>query len=94
MILRIKEVEKCRNGAYGNYRTQRNGQCVITISISKNQEAAEWAATVLHELLHFWVTLLRVKSGHAVSNFKEHRFIYAVEAAVAPLIKKWLRRKK
>lgn len=93
MRIDIKEVKKCRNGAAGNFIMYRAGHARITISRKLNGVIYEYAATVLHELLHLWVTILRLR-GFRVTNIKEHKFIYAVEGVVIGMAKKHLRRKK
>lgn len=90
MLVNIKEVKKCRNGAFGNFLMRGAGYSLITISLKLNDTIAEYAATILHELLHLWVTLLRLK-GFRVTNIKEHRFIYAVERTVLDMAKKHLK---
>lgn len=89
MLVNIKEVKKCRNGAYGNFLMRGAGYALITISMKLNDTVAEYSATILHELLHLWVTLLRLK-GFRVTNVKEHKFIYAVEKIVLIMAKKHL----
>lgn len=95
MLVNIKEVKKCRNGAFGNFLMRGAGYALITVSLKLNDTVAEYAATVLHELLHLWVTIMRLK-GFRVSNVKEHKFIYAVEDIIKAMAKKHLkpRRKK
>lgn len=95
MRVHIKEVKKCRNGAFGNFLLRGTKSSLITISLKLNDTLAEYAATVLHELLHLWMTVIRIK-GFRVNSYKEHRFIYAVEAVVIEMARKTLkpRRKK
>lgn len=92
MLVNIKDVKKCRNGAYGNFLMRGAGSALITVSLNLNNTVAEYAATVLHELLHLWVTILRLK-GFRVTNTREHRFIYAAEKHIITMAKKHLRRK-
>jgi antirestriction protein ArdC len=93
MIVTIKEVGKCRNGAFGNFVLRRSGDALITISRKRNPDMAEYAATLLHEILHLWVTLLRLK-GFRVKDRKEHRFIYAVEDVVIAMVRKHMKKAK
>lgn len=93
MRIHIKEVKKCRNGAYGNFLQRGRQSALITISLKENKMVAEYAATLLHELLHLWVTLLRLK-GFRATNVKEHKFIYAVEKAIISKARRHLRRPK
>lgn len=93
MLINLKEVKKCRNGAYGNFIMRGAGSATITISQKLNNTVSEYAATVLHEFLHLWVTVTRLK-GFRVTNIKEHRFIYAVEHVIIEMAKKHLKRRK
>jgi antirestriction protein ArdC len=90
--VRIVEVQRTRNGASGNFLTTGRNSARITISLALNRGMHEYAATLLHELLHLWVTMMRVK-GLRVSNIREHRFIYAAEVVVAHLARRFMRRK-
>lgn len=90
MRLEIKEVKKCRNGAFGNFLLKGRQSAIITISLKKNDTVAEYSATIFHELMHFWITILRSK-GFRCSNIKEHRFIYAAEDFVLKMAKKHLK---
>jgi hypothetical protein len=84
MLIDIREVKRCRNGAYGNILPRGKGKhryWVITINMAKNKTIADWATTLLHELLHAWVTALRLR-GVKISNLSEHRFIYKVEEKI------------
>ena len=96
MLIDIREVERCRNGAYGNFLsrgTYPNKYWVITVSKAKNKTLADWATTVLHEMLHAWVIALRIR-GFQVTNLKEHRFIYGVEEKIYSMMKYLKPRKK
>lgn len=93
MRVHIKEVKKCRNGAFGNFMMRGAGNALITVSLKLNDTIAEYAATVLHELLHLWVTILRLK-GFRVTNIKEHRFIYAAEKVIIEMAKKHLTKRR
>lgn len=92
MKIELKEVKKCRNGAFGNFLFRGHDSVLITVSRRKNDTVAEYAATVFHELMHLWITILRSK-GFRCTNVKEHQFIYAAEDFVLAAAKKHLRRK-
>jgi len=92
MQVTIKEVGSCRNKAYGNFLLRGHKSALITVSRKLNTTVAEYSATVLHELLHLWVTLVRLK-GFRTTNIREHKFIYGVEDVVLKMAKKHLRRK-
>ena len=89
MLIDIREVERCRNGAYANFLARGKypkKYWVITISKSKNKLLADWASSVLHELLHAWVTAIRLR-GFKVRGIKEHKFIYGVEDKIHYMLK-------
>lgn len=92
MKLEIKNVQRCRNGAMGNFLLRGHESALITLSLKLNPTLADWGSTLLHELLHLWTTLMR-QNGFKVSNGKEHRFIYAVERAILNVMRKQLKRK-
>ena len=92
MIIEIKNVRECKNKAFGNFFVKSKGKMLITISQKKNDNVAEYASTILHEMLHAWVTVLRLQ-GFKVTGVKEHRFIYAVERRVLELLHLIKRRK-
>lgn len=92
MIIEIKNVKDCKNKAWGNFSIKGHEKMLITISLKRNKFVADYASTVLHEMLHAWVTILRAQ-GVKVTNLKEHRFIYAVERKILAELK-FLRRAK
>lgn len=91
MKLEIKNVKECRNGASGNFLCRGYESSLITISLKHNDTLAKWGSTFLHELLHFWTTLMR-RNGMKVTNSREHRFIYAAERAVLKVMIKYMKR--
>lgn len=93
MLVNIKDVKACKNKAFGNFLLRGHNYALITISKKLNTTVAEYGSTVLHELLHLWVTVLRLK-GFRTNNVREHKFIYAVEDIVLKLARKHLRRLK
>lgn len=93
MKLEIKNVKKCRNGAWGNFFIRGRDSTLITISLHRNTTLAEWGATLLHEMLHLWTTLMR-KNGLRVTDRREHTFINATETAVLAVMVKYLKRRK
>lgn len=90
MLVEIKDVKQCRNRAYGNFMLRGRNSALITVSLKKNETVAEYASTILHELLHLWVTILRKKTFRC-GDTKEHRFIYAVERSIYRLARKHLK---
>jgi hypothetical protein len=93
MKLEIKNVKKCRNGAQGNFLIRGHDSALITLSLKLNPTLAEWGSTLLHELLHFWTTLMQ-QNGMRVTNTREHRFIYAAERAILKVMIKYMKRRK
>jgi hypothetical protein len=91
MLIDLKEVKACKNKAFGNFMIRGHDSILITISKKLNTTIAEYGATVLHELLHLWVTILRLK-GFRATDDREHEFIDVVERAILILSKKYLRR--
>lgn len=92
MKLEIKNVKKCRNNASGNFILRGHKSALITISLRHNDTLAEWGSTLLHELLHFWTTLMR-RNGMRVTDYREHRFIYAAERAILKVMVKHMKRR-
>lgn len=86
MIIEIKNVKDCKNKAFGNFIIKGKEKMLITVSIKRNKFLADYASTVLHELLHAWTTILRVQ-GVKITNLREHRFIYAVERKILAELK-------
>lgn len=93
MILEIKKVKQCRNKAFGNFTIRGHQKALITISLKKNKDMAEYAATLLHEMLHCYTTLLRAE-GFRVTNKLEHKWIEACEDVVIYMATKILPRRK
>jgi len=91
MKLEIKKVKRCRNGAYGNFLLRGHNSALITVSMALNTTLAEYAATLLHELIHAYCTLLRIE-GFRVSNKREHQWIYALENEAIRTMKIHLKR--
>lgn len=92
MIIEIKNVKECRNKAFGNFVIKGHEKVLITVSLKKNVTVAEYCSTLLHEMLHAWVTILRAQ-GVRTSNMREHRFIYAVERKILNELR-YLKRRK
>ena len=89
MWIELIEVKKSRNGAMGNFYPAGRGRYKhhkISLSLHHNPTLAEYAATLLHELLHLWVFALRLK-GFRVRGTTEHRFINKVEDTVLSQLK-------
>ena len=90
MLVEIKEVKQCRNKAFGNFLLRGQQSALITVSLKLNDTVAEYSATVFHELMHLWVTILRSK-GFRCTNTTEHKFINAAEDYVLKMARKHLK---
>ena len=74
MKLLVKIVPKCKHNHRGEFLVRDAHKCEIQISADKNKDVSDFAATLLHELLHFWVTILQTH-GLKESIRREHKFI-------------------
>ena len=92
-ILHIKEVEKCKNGACGNFLPRSSKYALITLSLKENKTFANWCETLLHEMLHRYTSLMRSK-GFRMTNKLEHDYIYACEVAITNLLLSIIRKQK
>ncbi len=77
MRLQIKMVQRCENDHRGEFIVKSNNQCEIQISKKRNQTIDDFAETLLHELLHLWVTILQTH-GLKDSIRREHGFINSI----------------
>lgn len=93
MLLEVKKVKDTRNKAMGNFILYGRHKAQITISLKRNTLLAEYMVTLLHELLHFWTTMVR-KEGFKTTDKKEHQFIYAVEEAILIEMKRHFKKGK
>lgn len=77
MILRFKLVRQCLHNHRGEFVRINDKTFEIRISRKLNKNVNEFLTTLLHELLHFWVTVAQTH-GLEISYRKEHRFIFNV----------------
>lgn len=77
MRLQIKMVQRCENDHRGEFIVKSSNQCEIQISKNRNQTIDDFAETLLHELLHLWVTILQTH-GLKDSIRREHGFINSI----------------
>jgi hypothetical protein len=61
-----------------------NGDVVIEISEKKNPTVDLFSVTLLHEMLHVWLEVLK-RNGATIDLRKDHKFITAVEKSVISL---------
>lgn len=93
MILEIKKVKRCRpREAFGTFAITGPTSALITVSTDKNRKLASYAVTLLHELLHCYIALLKA-NGFEVSARKEHKWIMCCEEAITILMVKILKRR-
>lgn len=85
MIIVIKDRKKIKDGCYGITKYVSPKKIVIEISLSLNKDLAEYASTLLHEMLHVWVVILK-SNGATINRRKEHPFIYKVERRIIDLL--------
>lgn len=82
MKLTVKLVNECPKNRRGEFVIISKSKAEILISKKRNKTVGDFAGTLLHELLHFWCTILQ-SHGLAEPRRKEHRFIYlAVEKTI------------
>lgn len=90
MIVEMKIVKSLPNEWFGCTSFTRKGKANIKISAVKNKDIGTFAMTLLHEMLHVWVTILK-GNGAEIDLRKDHKFIYAVENSIGRLSKKLLK---
>lgn len=92
MKVDIKLVDKCRNGAYGNFLARSSKYALITISRHKNRLLADYWLTLLHELLHLFFTLVR-RQGFRITDKNEHKVIEMIEDTLTNECRKYCKKK-
>lgn len=94
MMLEIKTVKKCKpDDAYGTFAITGPERAIITISTTRNRTISDYAATLLHELLHCYIALLK-SNGFKVGAKKEHVWIEACEEVITKLMAKIMPRRR
>lgn len=81
MRLDIREILYHRDGSYGKYWPMSRRRACITLSRKENTTVNWYALTLIHELLHFWVAMIKTK-GAKIDRRKEHKFINHLEKDV------------
>jgi hypothetical protein len=77
MNVTIKIVKRCSGDDCGQFVTISKNRYQILIAEKHNKSIGEFADTLLHELLHLWVTVLE-HNGLKEDIRREHRFINEV----------------
>jgi hypothetical protein len=86
MLIQIKDVKTIKGQCYGITRYVSPKKIKVEMSLSLNKDLAEYGSTLLHELLHVWIVILR-SNGAVISKKQEHPFIYLVEKKITRLVK-------
>lgn len=87
MNIKIHFVDCCRNDAYGTTEVLNDKTILVTISRAKNNTHAEFFVTMLHELLHVWMFILKA-NGITMSTRREHKWIYLVQNSIVEALGK------
>jgi hypothetical protein len=93
MMIIIKDKQRINGDCYGVTRYIGPKKIVVEMSLELNKDLAEYGSTLLHELLHVWLVILKA-NGAVVNKRKEHKFIYKVEKKITSLVKMLKKEKK
>jgi Txe/YoeB family toxin of Txe-Axe toxin-antitoxin module len=84
--IKIKDKEYCSNKKWlGETRWISKSIAQIVISRKKNPNPIEFFLTLIHEMLHVWIAIMKY-NGIRIPH--EHRFIYSIEDDIIKEIKK------
>ena len=81
-----RKLGKKRYTLFGLTTFETNGDSLIEISEKKNPTVDLFAITLLHEMLHVWLEILK-RNGASIDLRKDHKFITAVENSICELSK-------
>lgn len=81
MVIVMKNKKRIRGKCFGITKYVNRNKVLIEISEEMNKEPAEYYSTILHELLHVWVSIMKT-NGVKATKEKEHKFIYKVESQI------------
>jgi len=84
----IKHCKKSKNGAMANFLIKGDKKYIITISEKHTKELLDYFHTLVHELLHFVFTLVRIKYKIILTEKKEHKLIEKMETAITDIFVK------
>ena len=79
-----RQLRKKKYNLAGLTTFEKNGDALIEIANDENPTIAEYSVTLLHELLHVWLEVIKHK-GATIDLRKDHKFIYAVEDVIIKL---------
>ena len=86
MNIQIKLVKECSKGEYGTCEVTSVNSILIEISKKRNVNNLEYFCTLLHELLHAWIFIMKA-NGIKIGLIKEHKWIYNVQAVIFEALK-------
>ncbi len=84
MNIRVKMVSECSEGEYGTCQVVSDKTIQIEISEKRNTDVYQFCVTLLHELLHAWMFVMKANGLHIK---KEHKWIYSVQSVVFEALK-------
>jgi len=93
MRINIKFIEECSKGEYGTCQITSRNNIDIKISRKLNKNRSEFFVTILHEMLHAWMFILKA-NGIKISVIKEHKWIYNVQYVVVKALEMISRKRK
>ena len=86
MKININFVDECSKGEYGTCQITNRDTINIEISRALNQDQSQFFVTLLHELLHAWLFVMKA-NDIKISIGREHKWIYSVQAVVFEALK-------
>lgn len=87
MRIDLKIVKRCYKDYYGTFETLGKKRALIEISKKKACTPHDFMLTVVHELLHLWISILGAQ-GIKIDSRKEHKVIYKIEKYLVRLSNK------
>jgi len=84
--IKIKEVKRLSDSCFGTYKWGKS-EYIISISEKKiKKDPSIYLETLIHELLHFIFTRLRVLFRAKLTNHREHILIGKIEESIKRII--------
>jgi len=93
MLIEIQNKKRLEGNCWGITKYLSKKRISVGISEARNKDIGEYSSTLLHELLHVWIEIIKAQ-GAVINSRKEHAFIYDVEAKIADAVKVLKRRSK
>ena len=85
ITINIQNWKHLKNGDYATVTKLKSNKFLIKIDVSRNTTVEEYALSLLHELLHAWLYLVKGVGGKTIK--REHDFIYKVEDSIIEILK-------